>query len=127
MAAALSSPLFLPGWLPGLSSAEPNLLLSVSPWVVGIFLVWSLACAWLAECLGNRFMVQGLGRLASKAALIVVLVPLPVIDELLHQPVFETSCSRLAEEAPAVPVRGRLARLLGAPVPLTFSDRCPSR
>lgn len=101
-------------------------------WILAGFLIWSIGCAWVADRLADRFLPAGIGRLSCKAALVVLLMPLPVLDDLLAWPGFAAACSRIASPAgegnaaPSAPA-GRLGRWLQATGPLTFSERCPPR
>lgn len=92
-----------------------------------LLLLWMACSFWLAGELGNTFFDAGMARLVFKASLVFVLLPLPLIDELIARPGFEARCQALdvsgrhSLTAPG----GKLASLLGSQSPLSYSGGCP--
>lgn len=89
--------------------------------------LWALGSLWVVDRLGNVVYDAGLARLVFKGSLVLVLLPLPFIDELLSRPHFEARCQALKRADLPAPQDspGKLARLLGTGSPLTYSGRCP--
>lgn len=98
-----------------------------APLLPVLLALWALGSIWLTDRLGNCFYDAGWARLVFKGCLVFVLLPIPLIDELISRPQFEAKCQgavasgHLSGHAPA----GQLARLLDTDLPLTYAGLCP--
>ncbi len=89
--------------------------------------LWTVGTVWLTDRLGNCFYDAGWARLLFKGCLVFVLMPMPLMDELISRPQFESRCrgegagGLASGSAPA----GQLAHLLGTDSPVTYAGLCP--
>lgn len=92
-----------------------------------VLALWTVGSVWLTDRLGNCFYDAGWARLVFKGCLVFVLLPMPLMDEIISRPQFEATCQGSVASGPdsrPAPA-GQLARLLGADAPFTYAGLCP--
>ena len=91
--------------------------------------MWTVGSVWLTDRLGNCFYDAGWSRLVFKGCLVFVLLPMPLMDEIISRPQFEAKCPGPLASGPAAgpAPAGQLARLLGSDAPLSYAGLCPGR
>ena len=63
--------------------------------LIAVLLIWLAACVWLTQKIGNLLQNRS-WRAVVKFALFAVLLPLPLIDEIIAKPQFEALCKEKA-------------------------------
>lgn len=69
-------------------------LLPALPLVLALSALWALGSVWVVDRLGNSFYDAGLARLLFKACLVLVLLPLPLLNDLIAAPLSD-ACARV--------------------------------